>query len=109
MPWTVRTTQEYDRWSQTLSDAVKAAIRGRVRSLKDRGPELPRPYADTLKGSRHANMKELRVQQAGEPYRIFFAFDPSRAAILLIGGNKAGDKRFYKRISRSPTTSWTAT
>ncbi|MBX3409955.1 MAG: type II toxin-antitoxin system RelE/ParE family toxin [Phycisphaeraceae bacterium] len=59
------------------------------------GPGLGRPLVDTLKGSRHANMKELRTQHEGEPYRTLFAFDPRRCAILLIGGNKTGDKRFY--------------
>lgn len=59
---------------------------------------LGRPYADTVKGSRHANMKELRTQSLGRPLRTFFAFDPRRAAILLIGGDKTGDKRFYDRM-----------
>ena len=53
---------------------------------------------DTVKGSRHSNMKELRTQHGGEPYRTFLAFDPRRCAILLIGGNKTGDKRFYEQF-----------
>jgi len=53
---------------------------------------------DTINGSRHTNMKELRTQHRGRPYRTFFAFDPRRAAILLIGGDKTGDKRFYDRL-----------
>ena len=59
---------------------------------------LGRPQVDTVKGSRFTNMKELRTQHKGEPYRTFFAFDPRRSAILLIGGSKAGDKRFYERF-----------
>ena len=59
---------------------------------------MPRPHADTVKGSRHANMKELRTQHAGRPLRTFFAFDPRRCAILLIGGDKSGDQRFYERM-----------
>jgi hypothetical protein len=78
---------------------VDAAAREDIRAclivLRELGPSLGRPLADTLKGSRHANMKELRVQSKGRPFRIFYAFDPRRRAILLIGGNKQGDKRFY--------------
>jgi hypothetical protein len=56
------------------------------------------PHADTVKGSRHAQMKELRTQCHGRPLRTFFAFDPRRAAILLLGGDKTGDTRFYERM-----------
>jgi len=59
---------------------------------------LKRPYSDTINGSRHSNMKELRTQHQGRPFRTFFAFDPSRTAILLIGGDKTGDNRFYDRM-----------
>lgn len=69
-----------------------------VRILAEEGPQLGRPYVDTLKGSRHENMKELRTNAKGSPLRTFFAFDPRRTAILLIGGNKSGDKRFYDRM-----------
>ncbi len=61
------------------------------------GPSLGRPHADTIRQSRHSNMKELIVQHAGDPYRVLFAFDPKREAILLIGGNKKGDKKFYDK------------
>ena len=66
--------------------------------LEQLGPGLGRPKVDTLKGSTCSNMKELRTQHAGDPYRTLFAFDPRRCAILLIGGCKAGDKRFYERL-----------
>ena len=62
------------------------------------GPALGRPHADTVRGSEYANMKELRVQIAGRPIRIFYAFDPRRTGILLIGGDKTGDKLFYDRM-----------
>jgi hypothetical protein len=65
--------------------------------LREHGPQLGRPYVDTVKGSAFPNMKELRVQFRGDPWRILFAFDPDRAAILLVGGNKRGDKRWYKK------------
>lgn len=61
------------------------------------GPNLGRPYADTLHGSSLANLKELRVQHRSQPYRILYAFDPKREALLLLGGNKAGDKRWYRK------------
>jgi hypothetical protein len=65
--------------------------------LKQEGPLLGRPYVDTIQGSQYPNLKELRVQHAGEPWRILFAFDPIRQAIVLVGGNKTGDKRWYKK------------
>ena len=65
--------------------------------LEEQGAHLGRPYVDTIKGSSLPNMKELRVQHAGEPYRILFAFDSKRQAVLLVGGNKAGDKRWYDK------------
>jgi hypothetical protein len=65
--------------------------------LKQEGPLLARPYVDTLKGSRYPNLKELRVQHGGEPWRILFAFDPVRQAIVLVGGNKTGDKRWDEK------------
>ena len=58
---------------------------------------MGRPYADTIKGSTFTNMKELRVQHDGNPYRILFVFDPQRQAVLLVGGNKGGDKRWYEK------------
>ena len=68
-----------------------------VELLMERGPELPFPYSSGIEGSRHSHMRELRVQSSGRPLRIFYGFDPRRAAILLIGGNKTGDDRFYMR------------
>lgn len=68
--------------------------------LKEFGPGLGRPTVDTLKGSLHANMKELRFAWAGEVWRVAFAFDPERQGILLVGGDKGGadQRRFYKRL-----------
>ena len=71
----------------------------RIDGPAGKGPGLPRPYADTVKGSRYSNMKELRIQCRGEPLRAFFAFDPYRIGIVLCAGNKAGnEKRFYDRM-----------
>jgi hypothetical protein len=66
--------------------------------LKELGPSLGRPYVDTIENSKHKNMKELRVQNKKRIFRIFFAFNLDRNAILLIGGDKRGDKRFYQRM-----------
>jgi hypothetical protein len=98
--WRIEWTQEFAEW--LVSTAVDAAAREDIRAsllvLRDVGPALGRPHADTLKGSRHANMKELRVQSRGRPFRVLFAFDPRRHAILLVGGDKAGYRLFYQRM-----------
>ena len=98
--WDIATTEAFDEWFAELSDTAKAEIIAKVSLLKLLGPQLRRPYADTLKGSKHANMKELRAHTIGEVLRVAFAFDPARSAILLVGGNKAGmsQKRFYKQL-----------
>ena len=66
--------------------------------LVARGPQSPHPYSSSIESSRHSHMRELRVQHAGDPYRVLYAFDPRRSAILLIGGNKAGDDRWYDKF-----------
>jgi hypothetical protein len=86
----------FAEWRNGLAEGVRVAILAHVVLLRERGPQLGRPYVDTVEGSAFAYMKELRVQYQGDPWRILFAFDPNRAAILRIGGNKRGDKRWYK-------------
>jgi hypothetical protein len=99
--WKVLQTNQFSEWF-TISDSVdedaRVSIYAVMEVLKRVGPNLGRPYVDSVKESRHENMKELRVQSRGRPFRIFFAFDPFRQAVLLIGGNKTGDKRFYTRM-----------
>ena len=97
--WDVEFTDEFAAWWESLTEAEQSDLDASVQLLVDRGPQLGRPYVDTVKGSRHPNMKELRTQSKGDPLRTFFAFDPRRSAILLIGGNKTGDKRFYDRMT----------
>lgn len=99
MTWNVETTPEFDAWYETLDDDEVADLDASITLLSEKGPQLSRPHADTLEGSRHSNMKELRTQSGGKPLRTFFAFNPERSAILLIGGDKTGDKRFYKRMT----------
>lgn len=87
---------EFDAFAEEVQDAILA----RVILLEREGPQLGRPHADTLKSSKHTNMKELRCTAGDGAWRIAYAFDPCRRAILLAGGNKSGgsEKRFYRRI-----------
>jgi hypothetical protein len=87
-------------------DALHEDVRTEVLALslviQEFGPQLGRPRVDTLKGSRHANMKELRFSAAGGEWRVAFAFDPRRRAILLVAGDKSGgsERRFYRELIR---------
>ncbi len=83
--WDVEYTNEFEQWWDTLSISEQAAIDVAVEVLEVKGPGLGRPLVDTITGSRHSNMKELRP---GGSIRVLFAFDPRRTAILLIGGDK---------------------
>jgi hypothetical protein len=96
--WEVEYTDEFGSWWETLDASAQESVAHDVELLREVGPGLGRPHVDTLKGSRYSNMKELRAQHQGSPLRTFFAFDPRRCAILLIGGDKTGDKRFYERF-----------
>ena len=98
MAWEVEYTDEFELWWKSLTDDEQADVNASVELVELHGPQLGRPHVDTIKGSRHAHIKELRTQSGGKPLRTFFAFDPRRSAILLIGGDKTGDKRFYDRI-----------
>jgi hypothetical protein len=84
--WEIAHTDEFFAWWESLTAKEQRAISAAIGLLERDGPALGRPLVDTVHGSRHANMKELRVSTI----RILFAFDPRRVAILLIGGNKAG-------------------
>lgn len=94
--WVVEYTDEFGAWWQELSEATQDDIAASVGLLERRGPSLGHPHSSAINGSRHTHMRELRVQTGGKPFRIFYAFDPRRHAILLIGGDKTGDKRFYE-------------
>ncbi len=96
--WDVEVTDEFAAWWRDLSATEQESVAASVRLLEINGPNLARPHADTVNRSRHSNMKELRTQHAGRPIRTFFAFDPRRSAILLIGGDKTGNNDFYKRM-----------
>lgn len=96
--WDVEFTDEFGQWWHSLDEDEQESIAASVELLATLGPGLPRPHADTVRGSKHSNMKELRTQHQGRPIRTFFAFDPRRSAILLIGGDKTSDNRFYERM-----------
>lgn len=98
MAWEVEYTDEFNAWWEALTADEQEAVRTSVALLRRDGPNLGRPHVDTVKGSRHTQMKELRTQYRGRPLRTFFAFDPRRSAILLIGGDKTGKNRFYEEM-----------
>ncbi len=96
--WTVIFTPRFDAWLLDQEEGMQEKVLADLTNLETYGPKLSRPYADTVKGSKHKNMKELRIQYAGRPLRAFFAFDPERQAIVLCAGDKSNDKRFYDRM-----------
>jgi hypothetical protein len=87
---------DFALWLRTLTNPQIAAILKIASLLTEFGPGLGRPYVGKIEGSEFSNMKELVVQIAGEPWRVLFAFDPNRTPVLLVGGNKTGDDRWYK-------------
>jgi hypothetical protein len=96
MRWKTERTNEFEEWWETLSELEQSEALSSIELLEEGGPRTGRPSVDSVKGSRHSNMKELRVTRTT---RVFFAFDPRRVAILLIGGDKAGrTKRFYRQM-----------
>ena len=94
--WEVEYTDEFQQWWDTLAWKEQAVIDSGVRLIELAGPSLSFPQSSSIKSSRHRNMRELRSQCEGRPLRTFYAFDPQRRAVLLIGGEKTGDDRFYE-------------
>jgi len=95
MAWNVEYTDEFGDWWSNLDDDEQDSVAVTVTLLEQKGPHLQYPYSSGIVGSRYSHMRELRIQHKGEPYRVLYAFDPRRSAILLIGGNKAGRDRWY--------------
>jgi len=93
--WEVEYTDEFGEWWETLGEAEQDAITFSVGLLQNEGPSLKYPHSTDVRRSRHNSMRELRSQCKGRPLRTFYAFDPKRTAILLIGGDKTGNDRFY--------------
>jgi hypothetical protein len=93
--WPIEQTKTFEEWYFSLDETDRENVLAALLMLKERGPMLPRPHADTVNGSQYRNMKELRIQSQGRPLRAFFAFDPRRTGIVLCAGDKTGNKRFY--------------
>lgn len=102
MDWAVEIGDGFEPELDALHEDVQVEILALSRLLQRFGPQLGRPRVDTLKGSAHANMKELRFDAAGGVWRVAFAFDPERKAILLVAGDKSGvgERKFYRELIR---------
>lgn len=101
MEWKIIVNETFATWFLSLSHEEQIDIQAAVDVLEMMGPHLSRPLSDSVKGtSQISNLKELRVQHRGKPYRVLYAFDPNRIAVLLCGGRKhgSGAKRFYQRM-----------
>jgi hypothetical protein len=100
MTWEVIFEDEFDAEFQGMPEGLQNEILAHALLLKDYGPSLGRPTVDTLKGSKHNNMKELRFDWKGGVWRVAFAFDPQRQAVLLAAADKSGSdqKRVYKKL-----------
>jgi hypothetical protein len=100
MGWVVEFWDEFEHEFEDLDQEVQDELLARAKLIERFGPTLGRPHVDTLKGSRHTNMKELRFDAADGVWRVAFAFDPARKAILLVAGDKAGtsERRFYNKL-----------
>ena len=96
--WEIEITETFEKWWQALTEKEQDDATAIIELLKERGAHLPFPYSSDVAGARFSQMRELRIQSHGDPIRIFYAFDPRRIAILLLGGMKKGknEKRFYK-------------
>ena len=91
----VEGTDGFAEWFAGLADDEQVSVGRIVDLLVEHGPLLPFPYSSGAESSRHRHMRELRIQHEGRPYRVLYAFDPRRAAILLLGGDKTGHDRWY--------------
>ena len=98
MGWDVEYTTTFEHWWNALDDGSQDSVAVAVGLLEEMGPHLPFPWSSNITGSRHAHMRELRVQHRGKPLRIQYAFDVRRTAILLLGGRKTDSARWYENM-----------
>lgn len=92
-------TDEFRDWFEDgLTISEQEDVTRVVEMLEQAGPMLPFPYSSGVTGSKFSHMRELRIQHQGRPYRVLYAFDPRRAALLLLGGDKTGDDRWYDKM-----------
>jgi hypothetical protein len=97
MNYEIEYTNEFAQWWEELEISEQDDVTVSVELLMSFGVNLKFPHSSGINNSRHSHMRELRVQSSGHPLRIFYAFDPRRSAILLIGGDKTGKDRFYEQ------------
>jgi len=95
MNWEIEYTDEFECWWDGLAEGEQASVEASVKLLGQFGPSLRFPHSSNICGARLGNLRELRVQHSGQPYRVLYASDPRRCALLLIGGNKTGRDRWY--------------
>lgn len=93
--WEVEYTDEFGIWWDTLSEKEQISVAAHVELLEKLGPNLKFPYSSGIKNSKYSHIRELRIQHAGNPYRILYIFDTRRIALLLIGGKKTGNTKWY--------------
>ena len=96
MAWAVEVTDELAAWFSGLDESERESVAGSLGLLEEYGVRLGFPHTSGVQGSRHGHMRELRIQHEGRPYRLLYAFDPRRTAIVLLGGDKTGDNRWYE-------------
>ena len=96
LAWDVEYSDEFGEWWDQLSAAEQKSVDFTVSILQELGPMLRMPHSSGVEMSRHRHMRELRIQHEGRPYRVLYAFDLRRAAVLLIGGDKTGNNRWYE-------------
>ncbi|RKZ99153.1 MAG: type II toxin-antitoxin system RelE/ParE family toxin [Gammaproteobacteria bacterium] len=97
MEWEVEYTDEFEFWWDALNESEQVDVSAVVQLLEAKGPQLPFPHSSGINGSAHSHMRELRIQHKGQPYRVLYAFDPIRHALLLLGGNKTGHDDWYEK------------
>lgn len=98
-------TEEFEHWFLDLDDADSMAVARSVGLLEAKGTALGYPYSSAISNSKYP-LRELRIQSGGRPLRVFYAFDPLRQAVLLLGGDKTGDDRFYTRLIPKAEAIW---
>jgi hypothetical protein len=96
MAWEIEYTDDFEAWWDSLNEDEQESVAASVYLLEERGPALGFPHSSAINGSKHGHMRELRTQHGGRPFRTLYAFDPMRNAILLMGGDKTGNDRWYE-------------
>jgi len=97
LEWSVESMAEFDEWWESLDEEAQDAVDVVIGMLEEVGPRVPFPYSSAIRGSRHGALRELRIQHRGRPLRVLYAFDPRRVAVLLLGDDKGGSKRWYRK------------